>query len=84
MPNLFQVTVVSPQEILVDTPAISVSGKNKHGKFDILKDHAHFISTFSGQILIKTAQKTLTFSAETGVIRCWDNTVQIYLVDLKT
>ena len=82
MANNFKVTVISPKEILLDTYATSVSGKNKNGKFDILKDHAHFISIFIGNIKIETEEKKYSFRSETGIIRCWDNSVQIYLVKL--
>ncbi len=38
------VRIISPQQLLLDTEASSISSKNSLGNFDILAQHANFIT----------------------------------------
>lgn len=38
------VSILSPQQILYQGPALSVSSKNSSGKFDILPEHANMVT----------------------------------------
>ncbi|OGE64148.1 hypothetical protein A3J13_01435 [Candidatus Daviesbacteria bacterium RIFCSPLOWO2_02_FULL_36_8] len=58
MPNTnLHVRIISPQELILDTQADSVSSKNASGAFDILPEHANFITMIENSpIIIKPAR----------------------------
>lgn len=74
------VRVLSPKEIIFQSPALSVSSKNLAGKFDILPFHAKFISFIEKQpIVIKTLdKKNHTFKFPFAIIYNNNNSVDIY------
>ena len=61
----------------------AVSGKNSRGPFDVLAEHANFISIVEGIITLheKTGSKK-EFPVTHGVVRVEENKVQI-LIGLK-
>ncbi len=86
---LLHVRIVSPQQLILDTQANSVSSKNLQGSFDILPQHANFITlTENSPIVIRPAtvgpasqrgeQKPLTFKFPLAIILVKENTVNIY------
>ncbi|MDO8576716.1 MAG: hypothetical protein Q7R82_00050 [Candidatus Daviesbacteria bacterium] len=78
-PNL-HVRIISPQQLILDTEANSVSSKNLQGNFDILPQHANFITlTENSPIIIRPAnQKPLTFKFPLAIIVTTENKVNIY------
>lgn len=74
------VRIISPQELMLDTEAFSVSSKNSEGAFDILAQHANFITIVENQpIVIRTKdKKTLTFKFGLAIIYAFSNKVNIY------
>jgi len=42
--NILQVKISSPDEVIFDAPAKSVSSENAKGSFDVLPGHANFIT----------------------------------------
>ncbi|MDP3758406.1 MAG: hypothetical protein Q8Q86_01695 [Candidatus Daviesbacteria bacterium] len=81
MNNLtLHVRIVSPQQLLLDTEAQSVSSKNLQGNFDILPQHANFITMVENSPIVvrQTEQKPLTFKFPLAIIITVENKVNIY------
>lgn len=81
MNNLtLHVRIISPQELILDTEAASVSSKNLQGPFDILPQHANFITLVENSpIVVRTSkQKPLVFKFPLAIIITRENKVDIY------
>lgn len=80
MPNpILHVRIISPQKLLLDTQAYSVSSKNTQGPFDILPEHANFITMVENSpIIVRTKDKPLTFNFAMAIIYTMENQVNIY------
>lgn len=78
------VRIISPQQLLLDTQAESVSSKNSQGKFDILPQHANFITVVENEPIIvrmpkdKNKQKPLVLQLPIAIIYNTNNQVNIY------
>jgi F0F1-type ATP synthase epsilon subunit len=74
------VTTHDRSGVLFKGNALTVSSYNQKGKFDVLKEHANFISLIQKEIIIVKpdgTQKTVTVG--NGVMRVAGNIVDIYL-----
>ncbi len=80
MPNpTLHVRIISPQQLILDTEASSISSKNLQGDFDILPQHANFITLVENSpIIVRTGQKPLTFKFPLAIIITTENKVNIY------
>lgn len=78
--RLLQVKVLSPKDTLYDGPALAVSSKNTSGKFDMLPEHANFVTFIENDpITITTPEnKKLTFKFPMGIIYITKDNVTIY------
>lgn len=74
------VRIISPQQLLLDTKALSVSSKNLQGNFDILPQHANFITLIQNSpIIIRVAgQKPVSIKLPMAIIFAAENNVNIY------
>lgn len=74
------VRILSPQELILDTEASSVSSKNLQGDFDILPQHANFITLIENSPIIVRSpnQKPLVFKFPLAIIVNRENKVDIY------
>ncbi len=90
MPNpTLHVRIISPQQLILDTDAQSVSSKNVQGNFDILPQHANFITLIENSpIVVRQAgpasptqrgeQKPIVFKFPLAIIITRENKVDIY------
>ncbi len=81
MPNSnLHVRILSPKELIFDALASSVSSKNSQGPFDILAEHANFITIIENQpISIHLSQgKPAVFTFPLAIILTIKNKVDIY------
>ncbi len=84
--NTLHVRIISPQQIILDTQADSVSSKNVNGNFDILPKHANFITLVENSpIVVRLAsrsgipkQEPLTFTYALAIIMAGSDIVNIY------
>lgn len=76
----FKVKVTSPSKILYEGEAESVTSTNSKGLFDILAQHANFITLIENKpIVIRTSGKPpLTFTFPIAIIYTSQNKVNIY------
>lgn len=77
---ILHVRIISPQSIILDTEAQSVSSKNSQGAFDILPQHANFITVIENSPLTVRlkGQKPLTFNFPIAIVHVEANKVDIY------
>ncbi|OGC59241.1 hypothetical protein A3A70_00950 [candidate division WWE3 bacterium RIFCSPLOWO2_01_FULL_42_11] len=76
---LLKVIIQNPDEIVWQGEAISVSSINSAGPFDILPQHAKFISILENQkISVRTQTQTLSFNFYTSVLSIENNVVTIF------
>lgn len=75
-----RVRIISPQQLILDTQALSVSSKNLKGPFDILAQHANFITILENQTIVVRIprQKPLTFKFPLAIILTQENLVSVY------
>lgn len=75
-----QVKIVSAKGTSFEGPAYSISSQNSVGRFDILPEHANFITLIQGQpITINTVEKqTINLKLPISVIYAANNHVTIY------
>ncbi len=77
----FPVTISNPDEVVWEGEAISVSAENSTGKFDILSEHANFVTFVrpNSKILIRAVDKgPLVFSYKDAVIAVKSGKVDVY------
>ena len=77
---MLDVTIVSPYEILFSGKAVSVSSKNSKGTFDILSEHAKFITIIENSPIIikKDNSEEKTFSFPLAIIYVNEDKLKIY------
>lgn len=74
------IRIISPQQLILDTQASSVSSKNLQGSFDILPQHANFITLIDNSPIVVRIehQKSLTYKFPLAIIIAKSNQVDIY------
>lgn len=79
----FNLLITNPERIFFDGEAYSISSKNDSGPFDILPNHAHFVSLLNDVKVevVSKEEKKLTFAVARGLISAKDNKVRVF-VDL--
>lgn len=75
-----RVRIISPQQLILDTQAQAVSSKNLQGPFDILPQHANFITLIENSPIVVRikGQKPLIFKLPLAIILVTENKVNIY------
>lgn len=73
------VRILSPGQILFAGEVNSVSSKNMQGPFDILPEHANFITVTEEPIVLRLSdQKPKAFKFPIAIIYAHQNRVDIY------
>lgn len=86
-PDILQVRIVSPKQDIFQGPALAVSSTNSVGRFDILPQHANFVTLIQNQpITLRLADKQRrTFQFPLAIIYVIENKVNIYTdIQLQT
>lgn len=80
LPQYLKVRIASPKEDLFKGEALSVSSANSSGNFDILPEHANFITLVEKRpIVVRTInEKPLVFNFDLAIIHTANNQVNIY------
>lgn len=78
--DLLNLTVRNRQEILFAGKVKAISSTNKIGVFDILPQHANFISIIQETLVIhKNEKEKLNFEVKTGLLKVWENEAKVFL-----
>ena len=73
------VKISTPTDVLWEGEAVSVSSINSQGPFDILAQHANFVTLVQGEpISVKTDLREKQYSFKNAVIHTSRNSVRIY------
>lgn len=74
------VRIITPKEVLFEGAAYAVSSTNSEGKFDILPEHANFITLIDKKPIEVTLmdQKKLTFNISEAIIYCFEDKVTVF------
>lgn len=74
------VRIISPQQLILEADAESVSSKNSQGVFDVLPQHANFITLVENHpITVRIqGQKPLVFKFPITIMHVQSNKVDIY------
>lgn len=68
------------KEVFFEGEAISISSKNKFGNFDILPEHANFITLILDELILITPKgEKLNYKFKRGVLEVTENKVNIFL-----
>jgi F0F1-type ATP synthase epsilon subunit len=84
MISVIYLVITSPSGVVWEGNVDSISSKNSEGFFDILPDHARFISLVSGhRIFIELSSSTKKeFLFQSAVLFFEDNKATIYVQDI--
>jgi len=81
MSDKFHLKVASREGVVFDGEVESITSYNEKGKFDVLAQHANFISLIKKSLSVTVSgegvNKELTF--DTALIRVRENNVEVYL-----
>ncbi len=78
--TLLHVRINSPDKVIWEGEAESVSSINSQGPFDVLPYHANFITIVENKPLrIKTEKEKVEFTYQRAIIYIHSNTVSIYV-----
>ncbi len=80
MNQTLHVRIISPQQLILDSQVSSVSSKNSQGSFDILPEHANFITIIENQPIVirREHQKPTVYTFPLAIILTTENKVNIY------
>ncbi len=74
------VQVLSPTSILFAGSALTVTGFNDKGRFDILPSHANFVSLIRKTIIVRADKKsTREIEIGEGVLHCRNDQVRVFV-----
>ena len=77
--NILSVRIISLGEVIWEGQAVSISAVNTTGPFDILPQHANFISILiDNPITLKTETETKKFKFSRSLLYAKDNSIKIY------
>ena len=75
-----EVTVRNRQGLIFEGRAVSVTGENKKGPFDVLPQHANFICTIRKSLVIhKVGGGKMAMSVDAGMLHVYKNKVLVFL-----
>ena len=78
--ELLQVKIMTPHAIIFQGQALAVSSTNSEGIFDVLPEHANFITLIENQSIkvIKTNKETQEFNFTQAILVNLKNACTIY------
>jgi len=80
MSSNFHLKVQDRGGILYDGPVFSITSYNEEGEFDVLPNHANFISLLQKKIVIRdSAKDPKEFNFESALMRVLADNVEVYI-----
>ena len=80
MENKFHLTIHSREGVVYNGDVAALSSKNEAGKFDILAQHANFISLISSILKVRELDgKEKELKIDNGLLRVKGSSVEVYL-----
>ncbi len=81
MKNYFHLKVQSREGVIYENDVESISSYNDVGLFDVLPQHANFISLIKQKLIIKekNLQQAKEISFDIALLRVRENNVEVYI-----
>lgn len=80
MQNKFHLIIRSREGVVYNGEVTALTSKNEAGKFDILAEHANFISLINSLLEVHDLEgKVKELKIDNGLLRVKGNTVEVYL-----
>ena len=78
--EILRVRIVSPRQTLFEGTAKSVSSTNSMGKFDVLPEHANFVTLIQNSpiVIIQEDKQNVSFTFPLAIMYAANNKVNIY------
>lgn len=79
--NTLHLKILSPFNLIFDADVLSVSSINSAGRFDILPQHANFITLVEGkpiEVRVASEKQKRVFNFPLSVIYTYSNQVSVY------
>lgn len=74
------VKVFSPYQVFYEGSAVSISGVNSSGPFDVLLNHANFFSLLVPcSVIVDTGFEHFAFPINHGILKVRKNTVRLFV-----
>ena len=77
---ILKVKIITPKQVVYEGDASSISSINSQGRFDILPEHANFITMIQNQPIevVDSSNKLQTFKFTQAIIYNADNKVSVF------
>ena len=73
-------TVKAREQTLYSGEVASVTSYNEKGKFDVLGEHANFISIIEKYLIVKQVDgRSVELKLDSGIIRVLENKIDVFL-----
>lgn len=80
--EVLSVSIKGKESTVFESKCLSVSMANRLGQFDILPEHANFVSTFSGNITVrKVSESAQEVFCSKGLVKVENNNVEIVILE---
>ena len=76
---MIHVVVRQRSGVVYEGMALAISGKNAVGPFDILPQHANFVSVLSDGVRLHLAKTIQDIPFDRGILRVHENSVEVYV-----
>lgn len=74
------VSIRSPEMVMFEGEAESVSSTNEKGSFDVLPEHENFISLIQGRIIVNKGKSGKSeIPVQNGILKVTSNKVYVFL-----
>lgn len=78
--DYLMVKVSSPEKVLFEGKIQGLSSINAKGDFDMMVDHANFVTVIKDKLILFLDHKeTREFSVDMGILRCFNDNVEVLL-----
>lgn len=78
--TVFNLKVLSREGIIFEGKTISITSYNEMGKFDVLAQHANFISLINKGLIIRDSKNTVReINFDNALMKVFKNNVEIYV-----
>lgn len=79
MENKFHLLVRSREGIIFQGDVDSISSYNDKGAFDVLAEHANFISLIKRKVIIRSGKLVKSLDVSNALMRVRENYVEVYV-----
>lgn len=80
MSDILKVNIKNRDKVVFEGEATAITSVNDKGTFDVLSQHVNFITLIKDTVIVHKQDNTeVSFPVTNGVLKVFENTVQVYL-----